>query len=438
MGPLARPTLTAVEAASERVERRPEPADVQPENGASPDGAVLAPPRTRHWAWRGSRLEAQWLAYRFPILVYLSTRAALLAMALIESQVRHHSFTGELSNWDGIWYRALALHGYPQHPYHTQTTLGFLPGYPLLMWPLAHLLLAVGVGGSPLTAMSLAGIIISGIGGLVATVLIQKLAAGWWGERAGRRAVVLFCLFPGSVVFSMVYSEGLAIPLAAGCILALQRKRWLLAGILAGWATAVEPDAFVLIAVCGVAALLELWRRGWRDRAAWRSLLAPLLSVSGLVAVAGFLWAWTGTPFASFQAQRYGWKEKTDPLALVHLTRTLGGQISFSHFDHPAIDMNLVVGFFGAILLAVLLVLLARSWRTVSIEALIWTAGISFLAVTSEYVPPNPRLLLTAFPAVLVLARYVKGKGFWLLSAANGALLLGLSWWTFVGLGLRP
>jgi hypothetical protein len=100
--------------------------------------------------------------------------------------------------------------------------------------------------------------------------------------------------------------------------------------------------------------------------------------------------------------------------------------------------MNLVVGFIGAIVLIVLLVLLALSWRSVSIEALVWTAGITFLAVTSENVPPNPRLLFTAFPAILVLARYVKGKAFWLLSAANGVLLLVLSWWTFVGVGLRP
>jgi hypothetical protein len=223
-----------------------------------------------------------------------------------------------------------------------------------------------------------------------------------------------------------------------GCILALQRRRWLAAGILAGCATSVEPDAFVLIPVCAVSALLELRRRGWLDRIAWRSLIAPVLSVTGLVAVGAFFWAWTGTPLASYHAQHYGWREKTDPFALIHLTKTLFGQISFSHFNNPPIDMNLVVGFLGAILLIVLLVLLARSWRTVSIEALIWTAGISFLAVTSEYVPPNPRLLLTAFPALLVLARYVKGKGFWLLSVANGALLLGLSWWTFVGVGLRP
>jgi hypothetical protein len=287
--------------------------------------------------------------------------------------------------------------------------------------------------------MSVAGLIISGVGGLVATILVGKLAEGWWGESAGRRAVILFCLIPGSVVFSMVYSEGIAIPLAAGCILALQRRRWVLAGILAACATAVAPDAFVLIVVCAVAALFELRRRGLSDRVAWRSLLAPILSVTGVVAMGAFFWAWAGTPLASYDAQYYGWRDKTKPFALIHLTQTFFGQISFSHFDHPPINWNLVVAFFGAILLIVLLVLLARSWRTVSIEALVWTAGISFLAITSEYLPhTNPRFLFTAFPAILVLARYVKGKAFWLLSAANGALLLGLSWWTFVGIVLRP
>jgi MFS family permease len=381
------------------------------------------------------------LAYRFPILVYLGSRLLLIAMALVESHVRHHAFTGELSNWDGLWYRAVANAGYPHHPYHTQTTLGFLPGYPLLMWPLGHLIVLLGLvpSTSILTAMSVAGIIISSIGGLVAAVLMQKLAAGWWGEKASRRAVVIFCLFPGSVVFSMVYSEGIAIPLAAGCILALQQRRWVLAGILAGYATSVAPDAFVLIAVCAVSALLELRRRGWTNRAAWRSLLAPVLSVTGLVATAAFFWAWTGTPLASYNAQYYGWRDKTEPFAVVHMTKTLLGQISFSHFDHPPINMNLVVGFFGAIVLIVLLVLLARCWRTVSIEALVWTAGISFLALSSAYLPhSNPRFLITAFPAILVLGRYVKGRGFWVLSAANGALLLGMSWWTFVGIGLRP
>jgi Gpi18-like mannosyltransferase len=308
-----------------------------------------------------------------------------------------------------------------------------------MIWPLAHLLLAMGaLSGNLPTAMSLAGIIISGIGGMVATVLIDRLTTGWWGPSVARRAVILFCLFPGSVVFSMVYSEGVMIPLAIGCILALQQRRWVLAGILAACATTMEPDAFVLIVVCAVSTVLEFRRRGWSITAARRSLLAPALSLAGVAAMGAFFWAWTGTPLASYHAQHHYWHEKTDPLALLHTAQRLGHQISFSHFDRPPIDMNLVVGLAGAILLIVLWVLLIKSWRTVSIEALVWTLGITFLMVTSEYVPPNPRLLFTAFPAVLVLARYVRDRGFWVLALTNGALLLGLSWWTFVGWGLRP
>src|SRR5581483_10303493 len=147
----------------------------------------------------------------------------------------------------------------------------------------------------------------------------QRLAASWWGEQAARRAVLIFCLFPGSVVFSMVYAEGLMLPLAAGCLLALQRRRWVLAGVLAGLATATEPEALVLR------------RHGLSAR---RALLAPALSTVGAGAFAIFLWLWTGSPFASLIAQRDGWSERSDALALVHLARNLGSEISLRHFNH--------------------------------------------------------------------------------------------------------
>lgn len=358
-------------------------------------------------------------------------------VAAINGALRNHGLFGQLAHWDGLWYVDLAARGYPAHVLHATSTLGFFPLYPLLIWPLGHALLWV----TPVStehALELGGLILSGIGGLVATVVVQRLAQGWWGERAGRRAVVLFCLFPGSVVFSMVYAEGVALPLAAGCILALQRRRWLLAGVLAGLATAVEPEAVVLVAVCAVSAVLELRRRGWRSPAGLRSLLAPTMSLTGIAAFVAYLWAHTGTPFAFTLAQRYGWNEKTDPFALVHLARSLSNEVSLSHFNHPTINLNLVVGLAGAIVLIVLLVLLLIRWRQVSIEALLWTLGISVLAITSEYTPPNPRLLITAFPAVIVLAYYLRGRAFASLAIANGVLLVGLSALTFVGTTVRP
>lgn len=363
------------------------------------------------------------------VAFYLGTRALLFVVAAADAILRHHRFETEISQWDGRWYRELTEHGYPAHALHTRTTLGFFPSYPLFMWLLSHALAVTP---------DVAGLIIAMAGGLIATLLIERLASGWWGAQSGRRAAILFCLLPGSVVFSMIYSEGVLLPLAAGCILALERRRWLLAGCLAGIATATGPTALVLIAVCAVAALSELRRRGWRSRAARASLLAPLLSLVGVSAFAAFLWARTGTPFASMTAQRYGWGERTDPLALFNQAKSLAGEISFAHFNDPTINLNLVIGSLGAIVLATGLVLLLRKPRQVSVEGLVWTLGIAMLATTSEYVPPNPRLLITAFPAVVVFARYLRGRQFVALAVANGALLAVLSSLTYVGTTLRP
>ncbi|MGI8902904.1 MAG: mannosyltransferase family protein [Solirubrobacteraceae bacterium] len=427
-----------------------------------PDRVPLDVPRTG--TRRGARRERVALRERFAvalrrhrwtILVYLGSRVLLFAVALVEGALGHHSIAHELANWDGLWYRALANKGYPAHVAHAQTTLGFFPLYPIVIWLVAHAFAWATTKGI-VWSITVAGVIVSTVGGLVATLLVQRLAASWWGEDTGRRAAVLFCLFPGSVVFSMVYAEGLLIPLAAGCILALQRRRWILAGLLAGLATAAGPEALVLILVCVTAALLELRRSGWLrrsgglrqsgglrrggapDRGAWRSLLAPLLSVGGVSAFAVFLWAWTGTPFANLLTQHYGWGEKTDPFALVHLASSLAGEISFKPFNDPTINLNLPVGLGGAVLLIGLLVLVFKARHVISVEAIAWTLGISFLAITSEFTPPNPRLLITAFPAVIVAARYVRGRAFPWLLGVNGALLVVMSAATFVGTTLRP
>jgi hypothetical protein len=412
------------------------------ERGVSAPEAATEPRRvaadraTGRW-WERAALALFFYRFRLAIFVYLGTRSLLVVVALVDTAVRHVSFTSELANWDGGWYRALATDGYKHQVAHGQSTTGFFPLYPMVIWLLSRPLLLTTTH-SEAGAAIVAGFLISMLGGLVATILVQRLAAGWWGEAAGRRAALLFCLFPGSVVFSMVYAEGIMIPLAAGCILALQRRRWLLAGGLAALATATEPEALVLVVVCAISAARECHRRGWGHRDARRALIAPLLAPAGVIGVIAFLWAWTGTPVAYWIAQHDAWNERFDPLALVHLAIRLGGQISFTHFNHPTINLNWPVGLLGAASLAVLLVLMLRIRRTISLEAWVWTLGISFITVTSEWVPPNPRLLITAFPAVIVVAYYLKHNRFYWFLAANGVLLVSMSAITFVGFTLRP
>lgn len=369
--------------------------------------------------------------WRWTILVYLLSRVLLIAVALTAARIGHISLAAEVGRWDGTWYAQIASTGYPMHVAHVPTTLGFFPLYPLVIW------LAVHAPGPP-DSVILAGVLISTAGGLVATILIQRLATDWWGEASGRRAALLFCFFPGSIVFSMVYGEGLLIPLAAGCILALQRRRWLLAGILAGLATAVQPDAIALVAVCAVCAFVEVHRCGWHDREARRSLLAPLLSVVGIGAFAVYLWAWTGTPFATLETQHYGWGEKVNPLALAHQGKLLAHELSHAHLAHLRINLAPLAGLLGTVVLLIGLALLLRRPRLVSLEAMTLTLCIAFLAVVSENVPPNPRILITAFPVVLVFAHQFQRRGYAWLFGATTLLLVLTSALTYGGRTLTP
>jgi hypothetical protein len=404
--------------------------DSHPEVAEQPHPAT-AEASSRPWL-RNRRAEQRGAVDQllFPLAVYTATRLLCLLIALADTLIHGTSLSTELQNWDGVWYLSLVGHGYPTSRLHLQTTLGFLPLYPLL---------AFAVSNALFTSYLAAGIIVSTIGGFVATVLIQRLASGWWGVQASRRAVLFFCVFPGSIVFSMVYSEGVLIPLVAGCMLALQRRRWVLAGLLAGTSTAVAPVALAMIPACAVVALLEVRRCGWHDRQARRALLAPLLAPLGIVLFAIFLWFWTGSPVASYTAQHHGWSERTTLFSLVHVAQHLVDQIADAHsLSHPGINLNYISGLFGAAFIVWAIVLLFRTRPRVPAGAIVYTLGIAALSFTSAQTQPNPRMLICAFPALLVVAYRLKGRAFRRLIIASTVLLVAMSLVTYVGVGLRP
>jgi Mannosyltransferase (PIG-V) len=442
-GKVSRPLATRAPAATHEPGSHPANALTALADGRSialpgPGGAGIPPLRrlADSVAARRPMLAQGFAGMRFALGVYLATRLLLIVVASINGPLRGWPFLNELTNWDGFWYRSVANIGYPGYVSHWQTNLGFFPLYPLSMKALSYVFFWAPYGR--IGAITVAGLFISLIGGFVTAVLVQRMASEWWDAAAGRRAVLLFCLFPGSVIFSMVYAEGLAIPLAAGCIYALSHRRWVLAGLLAGINTAVEPEAFVLIVVCAVSALLELRRQGWSIRAAAPSFAAPFLSVFGGLSFGAYLWGHTGSPFASFIAQRDGWGEHTNLLALVHDATKLSSQWTWSNLAEPNVNLNLVVGLVGAVLMLAMIVLMFIQRRRVPIEAILWSLGIAFLTLTSANIPPNPRLLITAFPLLMVAAYYIRGWWFKALLVVNGGLLAGLSALTFVGLTLRP
>jgi hypothetical protein len=405
-------------------ELRDEPAPSQVQASA---GAVVLPLRGR---LRRHRLSQLVVELRYPLAMFAATRLLLVAVTLVNLPLQGATLHNEWRNWDGMWYLAISYHGYPSAILHYQTTLGFFPLYPLLVVGLAHV-----IGG----AHVISGAIIALLTGLASTLLLERLTRRWWGEEAARRAVLFYCLFPGSIVFSMAYTEGLLLTLVMGCLLALEQRRWALAGLLAGLSTAVEPVSFAIVPACAVVAALELRRHGWRDPQARRALLAPLLAPLGAVAFGAYLWIHTGSPFATFIAQHDGWDEHSSPLALWFTFHHLFEEvIHLGPILHTGINLNYVAGLAGAAFLVWGCVRLWQARATVGAGVLVWTAGVALLTVTSEQTPPNPRMLICAFPAVLVLARNRTGRAFHQLIGWSAFLLVGMSLITYVGTGLRP
>jgi hypothetical protein len=414
---------------------------------------------------------------RYPLAVYLISRVLYLAIAVLDIFLRNEPLNKALRQWDGKWYVLLAHNGYPHTlptHYDDWSTLGFEPLYSMLMW-LGGVILPRGA--------EMSGVLISLVAGAVAVVEMSILAERWWGRTASRRGVLFFCFFPGTIVFSMVYGEGLTLALVAGAMLCLEDRRWALGGLLGGLATAIEPVAFAFIPAAAAVSLRELWRsgngsmrlpasvreapravlaaggavlRGLRDPVARRSLWAPILSPVGAVGFAIFLWFWVGSPLANYKAQKIAWGETSSVLAVYIQTRTF--VMEFVHWHgFGNVNLNLPAGFLGAFFMVWALWQMWKlrrgipmirltdegagttlTGRGVSLVAWVWTIFVALLTLTSDKTPPNPRMLICAFPILLAVAAPRSGRNQKILLGISLVLLIAMSIGTFANGSLRP
>jgi hypothetical protein len=377
----------------------------------APDAAAARPSaalRARRWA-------RAWAPLWRPAAIFIGSRiATLLAAAVAATLSPKFGLGGVLTKtWDAAWYLHLAEHGYPagvpeEAGQAVQSTLGFFPLYPL----------AVRAGHRLGLSFAAAGLLVTTLAGLAACLLLWKLVEHLRGPAVADRAVALFCFFPGALVLSLTYSESLMLALAIGCLYALIRERWVTAGCLAALATATRPNAIALVAACAFAAGMAVWRNRQ-----WRALVAPLLAPAGLVAFVAYLARHTGEAGAYVRTQRQGWEQTLEPMSVYD---------SFVAFaQQPFQNMNVTVTTFGAVVLAVALVLLVRS-RPPGV-LLVYTLAVMGMALLTPTMGARPRFLLTAFPLVTVLAEDLRPASF---SILLGIFATVLGAFTILSIGL--
>jgi len=339
------------------------------------------------------------------MIAYVVCRALTLLVLAVADRFTHRGILGGLAQWDGTWFLKAAQQGWPRrlpmvHGHVAPSTLAFFPVFPLAVRALHDV-----TGLSPV----LLGALVSAVTGLSAVVGVGMVTRRFAGEQKAQRAALLFAVFPGTFVFSLLYSEGIVITCVAFGLLALLRRRWVVAGLLGALATGASPIGMAFVVSCAWCAGVAVVRH--RD---WRALAAPVLAPVGLVAWMAFLWRHTGVVNAWRLAERGGWQSYPSLVYPLHIVArfafdpirpTLTGQILFA---------GTVVGVVGV-------VLAVRQHQPAPV--LLYGVTAAVLAAIAAPVGLRPRFLMLAFPLVVAYGTRFEGRTYRCMVGASFVLL---------------
>ena len=241
-----------------------------------------------------------YIPYFWAILIFLCSRA-VVALGLVFSQKYLPIATDvwsagpfwyqQLLQWDSEWYFKIATGGYRYSGDPTiQQNIVFYPLYPMLARSLAAI-----SGLAPSDAL----LLVSNVAGLLAIVVLFKLVREEFGDQLALATIALLSFFPTSVLLSAGYTEPLELLLTVSFFLALKRRQYLSAALLAGLAVADRSTGIVLLPVF----LWEMWLN--RDQKPFFPAVIPcvLIATSGLWLFMIYLWYAFGDPLAFSEGQ---------------------------------------------------------------------------------------------------------------------------------------
>jgi hypothetical protein len=385
---------------------------------ANGDTVPPGPPESRSWNRAVAIGIGAFVVSRLCVLAGAGVRASQVTVdANVAGEPRPGTplglVTGVFTQWDGLWYLEIVRRGYPRSIppdityFQVEARAAFFPLYPTLVRVVDRLT----PGGDTVAALGVNFLL-----SLAAVVLVGVLARRLYDTDVAERAMVLFAVFPGSVVLSYAYAEALLIVLAALCLWFLLDERWLLAGVMAALATATRPNGLALVAACAVAAFLAI-----RARRDWSSLIAPLLAPIGFIGFQVFLAAHTDESWPWFRVQSEAWREGTS-FGATAISNTL------SFLTHPLASPTDAL---TAASLAALLLGLWCLWRKpLPWPMIAYVAVIIGLMLLPATVTARPRFLFTAFPLFISAAAWWprRDRAIWdLMLVACGAGLVALT-----------
>jgi hypothetical protein len=373
---------------------------------------------------RFAGLFARYRFYLAALLIFAASRvvvvlALILAYWVIPSPGDWNWSAGEdwfhrLARWDTGWYHEIVVGGYR---YSSQPGIGsnapFFPLFPLL----AFLLTLAGIDGWN------ALLLVANIASVAAILLFARVCRDELGEETALLSVACFSFFPTSFYLSAGYAESLCLALMLLSFTLMARRRFVAAGITAGFASAARITGILMLPAIVVEVVRT--RPGTWPRALALAALCGGLAASGLVAFMAHHWIVFGDPMIAAVAHEPYQHGRT-------LLQRLVAAVTFS--DLPRVDWLRFPVFFPFLALSVW-----SFWRLPLAMALLGLGTLLLPYLTLGATPSMGRFVILCFPAFMMMGIACKGRPALAscLIGIFGALLLMLtafySQWYWVG-----
>jgi hypothetical protein len=335
-------------------------------------------------------------------------------------------------SWDSEFYLSIATGGYDDPlvravgPHDSKISLNyaFMPFYPFVMRVVALPLRALGL--SPIATATLAGVIVSVLGTLLGMLTLYDLVRDQLEDAGGMRAAFYLIAFPAGFFLAQVYTEGLFVGLAFGCLALARRKHRVAAALLAVFATWTRAVGVALVIPLAIPWLRDEewmefdmeWKQIFYQGIPWRALGKMAISLAPLFAFSVWRFSRLGAGFDFVENNFFGRGFLSLGVSFAAWTDAFGSLFG----GNPQTAAYYLIEF-GAIGLGLLSVWVARRRYP---EVAWFSLAVIVLSLTSGPAQGMPRYVLGA-PAVFVaLAGWGRSPAFDRAWSLLSILLLGL------------
>ncbi len=341
-------------------------------------------------------------------------------------------FLNSQVSWDSEFYLSIATVGYDDprvraigpKDYHYSLNYAFMPFYPFATRLVALPLHIFGL--SAIATSTLAGVVVSVLGTLLAMLALYDLTREELGDDGGLRAAFYLIAFPTGFFLAQVYTEGLFVGLAFACLALIRRKHlaWAaVAAVLATWTRAVGVALVIPLIVPwlrdGEWMELDLeWKQIFYQGLPWRGLWKAILALSPVLAFAAWRMSWLGAGFDFVESNYFS-------RGLLSLGRSF---VTWSQAFGSIFGSNSQTAVYYAIEFGAIALGFIACWVTRErYPALAWFSfAVILLSLTSGPAQGMHRYILAAPAVFIALARWGRHPVFDRVWSIGSILLMGM------------